>query len=278
MRRDARVDDVHTGAMNGTIRIGIGGWSYAPWKETFYPAKLPARRELEYASRKLTAIEVNGTFYSRFKPETFAKWRDETPEGFVFALKANRFCTKRKRLDEAGESIGNFVDQGIAELGPKLGPILWQLAHTKKFDPDEIDAFLTLLPRDLNGRALRHAIHVRHETFADARFVSLCRDAGVANVFASSTDYPALADVTADFAYVRIEDAVAAEPNGFDAATLNLWAERARTWADGGAPTGLPYLADALPAAARDTFVFVINGAKERAPAAAMALIERIGR
>jgi uncharacterized protein YecE (DUF72 family) len=264
--------------MAGAIRIGIGGWSYVPWKETFYPPKWPARRELEHASRHVTAIEVNGTFYSRFKPETFAKWRDETPDGFVFALKANRFATNRKQLGEAGEAIGNFVAQGIAELGDKLGPILWQLAHTKKFDRDEIAAFLALLPRALNGRALRHAIHVRHESFATPAFIDLCRAANVANVFAQSIDYPAIADVTADFAYVRIEDAVAAEPQGFDAATLDTWAKRARTWATGGAPEGLPYVSDTLAATPRDTFVFVINGAKERAPAAAMALIERVGR
>ena len=264
--------------MTGTIRVGIGGWTYEPWKDgAFYPPKWPAKRELEYASRHVTAIEVNGTFYSGFKPATFANWRDTAPDGFVFALKASRYCVTRKVLAEAGESIARFVGQGIVELGEKLGPILWQFAATRKFDAEDFAAFLALLPDAHQGVALRHAIHVRHESFAVPEFVALCRAAKVAIVHARSDDYPSLADLSGDFAYVRIEDAREEEPEGFAAADLDALAAKAREWAAGVAPAGLPYVADAAPARPRDTFVFMINGAKVRAPAAAMALLRRLG-
>ncbi len=259
------------------IRVVIGGWTYEPWRWTFYPAKWPIKRELEYASRHVTAIEVNGTFYSGFKPATFAGWRDTAPDGFVFALKASRYCVTRKVLAEAGESIQRFVGQGIVELGDKLGPILWQFAATRKFDPDDFAAFLQLLPAAHEGVALRHAIHVRHESFAVPEFVALCRAAGVAIVYAQSADYPAIADLSGDLAYVRLEDAREEEPAGYAPAALDRWAEAVRTWAAGGAPEGLPYVAEPAPPRPRDTFVFMINGAKVRAPAAAMALIERLG-
>lgn len=258
------------------IRVGIGGWTYEPWRGAFYPEKWPAKRELEYASRHVTAIEVNGTFYSSFKPATFAGWRDTAPDGFVFALKASRYCVTRKVLAEAGESVQRFVSQGIVELGDKLGPILWQFAATRKFDADDIAAFLKLLPPAHEGVALRHAIHVRHESFADPAFVGLCRTAGVAIVHARSDEYPAIADVSGDFAYVRVENAREEEPLGFTAAELDGWAEAARRWASGHAPDALPYVADPAPVVPRETFVFMINGAKIRAPAAAMALLERL--
>ena len=261
----------------GAIRVGIGGWTYDPWKNgAFYPPKWPAKRELEYASRHVTAIEVNGTFYSSFKPATFANWRDTAPDGFVFALKASRYCVTRKVLAEAGESIARFVGQGIVELGDKLGPILWQFAATRKFDAEDIAAFLALLPAAHEGVALRHAIHVRHDSFAVPAFVDLCRAAGVAIVHARSDDYPSIADVSGDFAYVRIEDAREEEPLGLSATDLDALAEKARGWAAGGAPAGLRYIAGPAPVRPRDTFVFMINGAKVRAPAAAMALIERL--
>ena len=187
------------------IRIGIGGWTFEPWRDNFFPAKWPKARELEYAASKLTAIEVNGTYYSGFKPETFAKWRDATPDDFVFTLKASRFCTNRKVLAEAGESIARFVGQGIVELGPKLGPILWQFMATKKFDPDDFGAFLSLLPAKQDGVALRHAVQVRHESFQTPEFVALCRAAGVAIAFADAPEYPGIADVTGDFVYARLE-------------------------------------------------------------------------
>lgn len=260
-----------------SIRIGIGGWTYEPWRGTFYPPKWPIKRELEYASRHVTAIEVNGTFYSGFKPATFAGWRDTAPDGFVFALKASRYCVTRKVLAEAGESIARFVGQGIVELGDKLGPILWQFADTRRYDPDDFSAFLALLPAAHEGVALRHAVHVRHESFRDTGFVASCRSAGVAIAHADSADYPALADVSGDFVYVRLEDAREEEPAGYPPATLDLWAARVRDWASGGQPEGLPYAAaEPAPVHPRDTFVFFINGAKVRAPHGAMALIERL--
>jgi uncharacterized protein YecE (DUF72 family) len=259
------------------IHVGIGGWTYEPWRGgVFYPEKWPRKRELEYAAGKVTAIEVNGTYYSAFKPETFAKWRDETPEGFVFTLKASRFCTTRKVLADAGESIQRFVGQGIVELGDKLGPILWQFMATKRFDSDDFAAFLKLLPTRQDGVPLRHAVQVRHESFAAPEFVAMCRAAGVAVVFAESPDYPAIADVTADFVYARLETAVADLPAGYEAADLDRWAVTAKAWADGQEPEGLPYVARDAPAKPRDTFVFFISGAKERNPAAVQELIARL--
>lgn len=260
------------------IRVGIGGWTFAAWRGgVFYPEKWPIKRELEYASRHLTAIEVNGTYYSGFKPATFAAWRDTAPDGFVFALKASRFCTNRKLLAEAGESVARFVGQGIVELGDKLGPILWQFMATKTFDPGDFGAFLKLLPARQDGIALRHAVHVRHASFAVPEFVALCRAAGVAIVFAQSRDYPAIADVTGDFVYARLETAADDEPLGYSGAELDRWAAAARLWAAGGQPEGLPYVtADAPGETPRDTFVFMISGAKVRNPAAAQALIARL--
>ncbi|MEH3122667.1 MAG: DUF72 domain-containing protein [Sphingomonas phyllosphaerae] len=260
-----------------SIRVGIGGWTYEPWRGSFYPDKWPQKRELEYASRHVTAIEVNGTFYSSFKPATFAGWRETAPEGFVFALKASRYCVTRKVLAEAGESIARFVGQGIVELGDMLGPILWQLPATRKFDAEDIAAFLKLLPASEAGVPLRHAIQVRHESFATPEFVALCRAAGVAIVHGDSADYPALADVSGDFVYARLEDAREEESTGYAPAALDRWRDVARTWAAGGSPDGLPYVAEPAPVRPRDTFIFMINGAKVRAPHAAMALIERLG-
>ncbi|WP_374943111.1 DUF72 domain-containing protein [Sphingomonas sp.] len=261
-----------------TIRIGIGGWTYEPWRGTFFPEKWPHKRELEYAAGKLSAIEVNGTYYSGFKPATFASWRAQVPAGFVFALKASRYCTNRKVLAEAGESIARFCGQGIVELGDMLGPILWQFMATKRFDAGDFGAFLKLLPAKQDGVALRHAIHVRHESFADPAFVAMCREAGVAIVFADSADYPAIADVTGDFVYARLEAAEERFDAGYAPAALDDWARHARTWDAGGRPEGLPYVEDAAPPKRqRDTFVFFINGAKVRAPQGAMALIKKIG-
>lgn len=259
-----------------TIRIGIGGWTYEPWRGTFFPDKWPKKRELDYAASRLTAIEVNGTYYSGFKPETFAGWAAQVPDGFVFTLKASRFCTTRKVLADAGESVQRFVGQGIVELGPKLGPILWQFMPTRRFDPDDFRAFLALLPRAHAGVALRHAVHVRHDSFAAPAFVAMCRDAGVAIVFADSIDYPAIADVTADFVYARLESAAEDVPTGYAPEALDRWADAARTWAAGGRPDGLPHVDAPAAERPRDVFVFFINGAKVRAPQGAMALIERV--
>lgn len=268
----------YTGRMTkAAIRVGIGGWTYEPWRGTFFPEGLAHKRELEFASHAMTAIEVNGTYYSRQKPATFATWAKTAPDGFVFALKASRYCTNRKFLAEAGESIDKFLGQGIAELGDKLGPILWQFMATKKFDADDFGAFLKLLPAKQDGIALRHAVHVRHESFAVPEFVAMARAAGVTIVYADSAEYPALADVTGDFVYARLENAREDVPTGYTGAELDRWAGIAGEWAAGTAPDGLPY-ADTAKAvkAARDTFVFFINGAKVRAPAGALAMIERI--
>ena len=258
------------------IRIGIGGWTFEPWRGTFFPDKWPQKRELEYASRQLTAIEINGTYYSGFKPAIFAGWAGAVPDDFVFAVKASRFCTNRKVLAEGGESIARFVGQGIVELGPKLGPILWQFMATKKFDAEDFGAFLKLLPDAQEGVKLRHAVQVRHESFQVPEFIDLCRAAGVAIVYAESADYPAIADVTGDFVYARLENAVEDELQGYSPAALDRWADVAKDWAAGGSPEGLPYFTDPAPKQKRDTFVFMINGAKVRAPAAAQALIERL--
>jgi uncharacterized protein YecE (DUF72 family) len=261
---------------HGDIRIGIGGWTYEPWRGTFFPEKWPQKRELDYAASKLTAIEVNGTYYSSQKPATFASWAKAVPDGFVFALKASRYCTNRKVLAEAGESIAKFTGQGIVELGDRLGPILWQFMATKKFDADDFGAFLKLLPSSQDGIALRHAVQVRHESFLVPEFVSLARAAGVAIVYADSTDYPAIADVSGDMVYARLEAAVEEEPAGYAPAALDRWAKAARDWSAGAAPDDLPYVAEAAPVVSRETFVFFINGAKVRAPHGAMALIDRV--
>ena len=261
----------------GTIRVGIGGWTFDPWKGTFYPEKWPAKRELEYASRQLTAIEVNGTYYSGFKPATFAGWRDTAPDGFVFTLKASRYCTNRKVLADAGESVARFVGQGIVELGDKLGPILWQFMATKKFEAADFGAFLKLLPAAHDGIALRHAVQVRHESFAVPEFVDLCRAAGVAIVYAHAPEYPAIADVTGDFVYARLESGEDDNPACYPEPALDDWAKAARTWAAGGAPAGLPYVEQTTPPSVpRDTFLFLIHGGKVRAPAGAMALQDRL--
>ena len=262
--------------MAGHIRVGIGGWTYEPWRETFYPQGHPKARELEYASTHVTAIEINGTFYSRQKPKTWADWAERTPDDFVFAVKASRYAVNRKILAEAGEAVANFLDQGLVELGPKLGPILWQFAGTKQFDREDMARFLDLLPADHGGLKLRHAIEPRHESFRDEAFVTLAREHNAAIVIADDETYPQIADLTADFAYARLQRQREDEPTGYSAAELDKWAEVAKGWAAGQSPPALNYVGEAKSAKPRDAFVFMINGAKVRAPAAAMALIDRL--
>lgn len=259
------------------IRAGIGGWTYEPWRDNFYPKGLPHARELEFASRHLTAIEINGTFYRTQKPETFAKWRDETPAGFVFAVKAPRYATIRKVLGEAGPSIERFVESGLAELGPRLGPILWQFAPTKRFEPEDFEAFLKLLPAKIGSRKARHALEPRHASFIDPQFVALARRYRCAIVFTDSDEYPAIGDVTADFVYARLVRAQANLVTGYSAPALDAWAKVARTFARGAEPAEFPRVCKAgAKSGSRDVYVFFINGAKERAPAAARAFLERI--
>jgi uncharacterized protein YecE (DUF72 family) len=262
---------------SGSIRVGVGGWTFQPWRKTFYPKDLPKKRELEYASRQLTAIEINGTYYSTQKPSSFAKWRDETPDGFVFTVKASRYATNRRVLAEAGESIERFVGSGLSELGPKLGPLLWQFMPAKKFDPEDFGRFLELLPASLEGRKLRHALDVRHESFMNETFIALARKHKAAIVFTDSDDYPSFADVTADFVYARLMRTQSRLKTGYAPRDLDAWAKRVGTWAGGGQPADLPRVANAsLPPKPRDVFAFMISGAKERAPAAARGLIERL--
>ena len=262
-----------------TIRAGIGGWTFEPWEGTFYPDKWPKKRQLEYASSKLRTIEVNGTYYSGFKPATYAKWAAETPADFVFAIKGNRFVTNRKVLAEAGGSMDKFFAQGLEELGPKLGPIVWQFAPTKKFEADDFEGFLTLLPQALSGLTLRHALEVRNPTFADPEFVALARKYGCAICYAHHEKYPEFADVTTDFVYARLQRGHDDIPTAYSESDIDGWAERLKTWAAGGQPDDLP-LADPdakVENRPRDVFVYIIHEGKVRAPQGAMALQERVG-
>jgi uncharacterized protein YecE (DUF72 family) len=238
---------------------------------------LPARRELEHASRHLTSIEINGTFYRSQGPKSFAKWRDETPENFVFTVKGHRAVVNAKALGEAGGAVEWFFKSGVTELGPKLGPILWQLAPFKKFSPEDLAAFFMLLPRDVDGVPVRHVIEVRHESFVVPEFATLARQHNVAIAYADSEEHPAIADITADFVYARLQRSSSEEEAGYPRGDLDLWAKRAKLWAAGGAPDDLPYIGDGRARKARrDVFLFFISGAKERNPQAAMGLIERL--
>lgn len=259
------------------IRVGIGGWVFKPWRGTFFPKGLSQARELEYASRKLTTIEINGTFYRTQKPETFRKWAAEVPDDFVFSVKGPQFATNRRVLAEASPSIERFFASGVLELKSKLGPILWQMAPTKKFDPADFATFLALLPRESGGQAIRHCVEVRHESFIVPEFIELLRKHAVAPVLVESDKHPLIADVTTDFVYLRLQGTAEKEKTGYPAKALDTWAKRAQAWAAGGAPADLTTVAgSAPPKTPRDVFVYMISGAKVRAPAAAMALIERL--
>lgn len=248
--------------MSGTIRVGIGGWTFEPWRGTFYPDKLSQKKELEYASSKLTSIEINGTYYSGFKIDTWMKWRDETPDDFVFAVKASRFCTNRKVLSEGNESLERFLDQGLTALGDKLGPINWQFMATKKFDPVDFEGFLKLLPREKDGVRLRHALEVRSPTFDVPQFHDLAAKYGCAIVYAEddeAPEWPRIDQPTADFTYARMMSSKPDEPTGMTSAELDGIAKQTRDWAKRG-----------------DVFAYFIAGAKVRNPAAAMALIDKL--
>jgi uncharacterized protein YecE (DUF72 family) len=258
------------------IRVGIGGWVFPPWRGEFYPKDLPQARELEYASRRLSTIEINSTFYRTQKRDSFRKWADEVPADFVFSVKAPRFATHRRVLAEAGESLERFFASGVMDLDAKLGPILWQLHPFKRFEPDDFAAFMQLLPRRVEGKALRHVVEVRHESFVDATFIELLRKHSVAPALVQSKKHPLLADVTSDFVYARLEDTSAKVKTGYPPAQLDLWAQRAETWAAGAAPKDLVPIAGQPAKKKRDVFIYVIAGAKVRAPAAAMALLERL--
>ncbi|MXP41967.1 DUF72 domain-containing protein [Altererythrobacter soli] len=262
------------------IRAGIGGWVYPEWRKgTFYPEALAQKRELEWASRQVGVIEINGTYRRLQKPESFRTWREQTPKGFVFTLKGSSYVTNRKVLAGAGDALARFFGQGLEELGDRLGPIVWQFMGTKRFEAEDMAAFLALLPVEHKGVRLRHAVEVGHESFACPQFVDLARAAGAAIVWCEQEGRTPIADRTADFAYLRCKNLVAEEPTGYPAEDIQRIAALCRAWAAGEAPEGLAYAGD--PAASRgkggDVFALMINGAKERAPAAAQALARLVG-
>ncbi|HEV3428800.1 MAG TPA: DUF72 domain-containing protein [Paraburkholderia sp.] len=266
-------------AKTGRIRVGIGGWIYAPWRGTFYPEGLAQRLELEYASHHLGTLEINSTYYGAQKPTSFQRWHDETPEDFVFSLKGPRFAMNRRVLAEAGASIERFLTGGLLNLGDKLGPINWQLMPGKQFDPEDYARFLDLLPDEVDGHKLRHALEVRHESFCAPEFVALARKRGAAIVVSGDSDYPQIADASAPFVYARIMGTAANRKAGYGPAELDRWVERALTWAQGGTPDDLATFGKPLAAkAGRDVFLYVISGHKAHNPAAAMALIERLSK
>lgn len=248
--------------MAGRIHVGIGGWTYEPWRGVFYPEGLVQKRELEFASRALTSIEINGTYYSTFKADSWMKWRDETPDDFVFAVKASRYCTNRKALSEMGESMERFLGQGLSALGEKLGPINWQFMATKKFDPVDFEGFLKLLQAERSDVRLRHALEVRHPSFDTQQFYDLAAKYGCAIVYAEDDEqptWPRIDQPTADFTYARLMSSRPDEPTGMTSPELDDISKRTKEWAKRG-----------------DVFAYFIAGAKVRNPAAAMALIEKL--
>ncbi len=265
--------------MSGRIHVGMGGWVFEPWRGVFYPAGLKQKDELRYASRHVTAIEINSTYYSTQKPATFAKWRSETPEGFTFTLKGSRFVTNRRELATAGEAIARYVGQGISELGDRLGPIFWQFANTKKFDPVDFEAFLELLPPEVDGVKLRHAVEVRHDSFRTPEFVDLLRKHRTPVIFADHGTYPAIPDITGDFVYARLQTGVDDIPTCYPAEALDAWAARLKAWAAGGAPADLELVEPGVQPERRprDVFAFLIHEGKVRAPSGAEAIIARLG-
>jgi uncharacterized protein YecE (DUF72 family) len=259
------------------IHVGIGGWNFPPWRGSFYPARLPQAQELGYASRHVTSIEINATFYGPQTPASFQKWREATPDDFVFSVKGPRFVTNRRDLGAGAEAVERFLGTGVLELGPKLGPILWQFPPTRRFDPDQLRAFLACLPRRHAGVDLRHAVEVRHPSFADPAWMALLREAGIAHAIVDSEKHVLQADVTAPFIYARLERNSLAESDGYDRGSLDEWAARFRGWAAGDPPIDLPTAGPTgTGSLARECFVYFISGDKVRAPAAAMAMLHRL--
>ena len=257
--------------------VGVGGWTYEPWRGVFYPKGLPHARELSYAAQHLTSIEVNGTFYSTQSPKTFRKWASEVPDGFIFSLKGPRYAVNRRVLAEAGDSIKRFLDSGITELGDKLGPLLWQFAPHKKLDEADFGKFLDLLPDKIDGRALRHVVEVRNDSFKTPAFIAMLRKRNIAVCYAEHDTYTEIADITADFVYARLQKGDEKLKAGYPPKALDAWAAWVKTWIKGGQPASLPRVdKKPVPKLPRDVFIYFIHEAKLRAPAAAMALIERL--
>ncbi|MGE0768882.1 MAG: DUF72 domain-containing protein [Hyphomicrobiaceae bacterium] len=246
--------------MAGEIRIGIGGWTFEPWRGVFYPPGLVQKKELHFASRALNSIEINGTYYSTFKEASWCNWRDETPDDFVFSVKASRYVTNRKDLTTAGEAVDRFLGQGLTALGTKLGPINWQFMGTKKFDGDEMAGFLKLLPRERDGVVLRHAIEARHESFRSEEFSDLVRKQGIAVVLDHGSDFPEIDIDSAPFRFARFMATSESEDSGVTDPELKALTKRVKGWAK-----------------TRDVFAYFISGAKVRNPAAAKALLVATG-
>lgn len=289
-------------AREGTIRVGISGWTYAPWRGVFYPADLPHKRELAFAAEHFRSIEINGTFYGLQRPESFARWDEETPEGFVFAIKGSRYITHMLKLKGAETPLANFMASGPLRLGPKLGPILWQFPERMTFNAERFESFLSLLPRNteealalarkhderVDGRAwleadskrpMRHAVEIRHQSFCTGEFIELLRRYNVALVCADTPEWPLLMDLTADFVYCRLHGSEQLYSSGYDEAALDLWAQRARTWAQGGeASDATRVLPPTRPrAGGRDVYIYFDNDAKVHAPFNAASLSDRLG-
>ena len=269
-----------TTAKPGRVRIGIGGWTYPPWRGVFYPKGLKQADELDYAASHLTSIEINATHYRLQSPASFRKWAATAPDGFIFSIKGPRLVTQQKVLAETGAFISRFFESGLLELGDKLGPVLWQFPPFKRFDQADFSKFLEHLPRELDGRKLNHVVEARHDSFRDAAFIKLLRSFGVTAAFAESEDYPAIADLTGDVVYARLQKGNDALPAAYPPAQLDKWADRVRVWAEGGAPSDLPVVdtEHQLEARPRDVFVYFIHEGKLRAPAGAMALIKRLSK
>lgn len=288
-------------ASRGTIRIGISGWTYAPWRGVFYPKGLPQKRELSYAAESFASVEINGTFYGLQKPQAFRRWREETPDDFVFSIKGSRYITHMLKLKEVETPLANFFASGVLALGPKLGPLLWQFPARMKFDHDRFARFLDLLPRTsgdaatlarkhdarLEGRALteseadlplRHAFEIRSTSFCTPAFVDLLKAHNAALVVADTVEWPLVMDMTADFVYCRLHGSEVLYTSGYDDAALDLWAERVKAWAKGGEPKDAKRIAGPAPKAAkgRDVFVYFDNDAKVRAPFDAQGLVRRV--
>ncbi len=258
------------------VHVGIGGWNFAPWRGSFYPDKLPHQQELSYASLHVTSIEINATFYGSQKPVSFIKWRQETPDDFVFSVKGPRYATHRRDLTEAGESIERFLNSGVLELQDKLGPMLWQFPPTRQFDADNMRPFIERLPASHGGMALRHVIEARHPSFADPAWAALLQEAGIANAIVESGKHTLLGDLTAPFVYARLEQNSEAEPEGYASAALDLWADRIQRWSSGQAVNDLTLVGPAPAKRSRECFIYFISGDKVRAPHAAAAMLTRL--
>ena len=287
----------------GQVRIGISGWRYKPWRGVFYPEGLPQKNELSYAANVFRSIEINGTFYSLQRPESFVRWVGDTPEDFIFSLKGPRYITHIRRLKEIEQPLANFFASGVLRLGSKLGPILWQFPPNFRFEPDRLEAFLKMLPHDMDAASaiarrhdkriiarasikaeakgpVRHAMEIRNESFVTPKFINMLRAHDVALVCADAVEWPRLMDVTSDFVYCRLHGSEQLYASGYDDKSLDLWAARVAAWARGREPADARYVTKhrGSKKQARDVFVYFDNDAKVRAPFDAQGLMKRVSK